>query len=161
MVQLEVPTEHALSNTAARFPSWSLAMLGLTVMVGLGGVMYAFRGERQRLEGLFLIKDVEGNLVSTVDLSSLGNKASIGREGTVVIPDDESLPIAARVSARRVNDAIEILWQQLDGSRTVITEYPLHHGDIEQVGRFVLEYQNFAQEVVDDLMFEEEIWDEN
>ena len=123
--------------------------------------MYAFRGERLRLEGLFLIKDVEGNLVSTVDLSSLGDKASIGREGTVVIPDDEILPIAAIISARRVNDAVEILWQLVDESRTVITEYPLHHGDVEQVGYFVLEYQNFAQEVVNDLMFEEGIWDEN
>lgn len=161
MVQLEVPIEHSLSNTAARFPFWSLAMLGLTVMAGLGGVVYAFRGERLRLEGLFLIRDVEGNLVSTVDLSTLGDKASIGCEGTVVIPDDEILPIAARVSARRINDAVEILWQLLDESRTVVTEYPLHHGDIEQVGHFVLEYQNFAQEVMDDLMFEEEIWDEH
>lgn len=156
----EGSAHHTLAKSVNRFPFWPLAILGLTGMAGLGVIVYGFNRESVRLEGLLIIKDVEGKLFATVDLATRGHEATFGSHGPDALPDETLPPVAVKVRAQRTADAVEMLWQVINETGAVVTSQPLQHGDIEQIGPFTFEYQNFAQVPLSDDSLEGEMWDE-
>ena len=139
-----------------------LGLILLNIATSLG--LWMFR--RPRLNGVLkIIKN--GEPWKTVDLSAYGRRVTIGDKGQIKLENDDeenpTLPaVAVRLVARRGAEGnVHIIWESVeDDADLEPVSHQLQHGDVEFVGSYRFEYENFSEipEIEDSL--EGGIWNE-